>query len=275
MNPADATVDSAMKHILCATVCCSANTLVDVADDDAGCRKGKRECTYPGTAASTPKPSRSGSKMKGSPDGSSPSGSEMDPDETMPLSAIPDDEDEDAAGEDDPQATTPESRKQSAASASSLVDKSTSPSTEASATAMRPSRPQPARTTSRQSIKSEFSQSGRWASLPKDVKYYLKYHRENMSHHHYAFKYDGSNFLRTTFVEIALNDSSAALLYAIVAFAAYHHSIARDDDKISNFLTFYNKSIAYLQQSLKNKRHNVATLLTILTLATVEVRPCA
>ncbi|KAF2163946.1 hypothetical protein M409DRAFT_68192 [Zasmidium cellare ATCC 36951] len=233
------------------------------------CRKGKRECTYPGTTASTPKPSRSTSKSKGSPDGSSLSESDIEPDSALPLSAIPDDEDEDAAGEDDPQATTPESRKPSESS-SSLIDKSTSPSTEASATAMRSTRPQPARTSSKQSIKAEYSQSGRWASLPKDVKYYLKYHRENMSHHHYAFKYDGSDFLRTTFVEIALNDSSAALLYAIVAFAAYHHSIARDDDKISSFLTFYNKSIAYLQQSLKNKRHNVATLLTILTLATVE-----
>lgn len=274
MNPTDGTVDSATKHTLFATVCYDETLLVDVADVRVGCRKGKRECTYPGTTASTPKPSRSTSKSKGSPDGSSLSESDIEPDSALPLSAIPDDEDEDAAGEDDPQATTPESRKPSESSLS-LIDKSTSPSTEASATAMRSARPQPVRTSSKQSIKAEYSQSGRWASLPKDVKYYLKYHRENMSHHHYAFKYDGSDFLRTTFVEIALNDSSAALLYAIVAFAAYHHSIARDDSKISSFLTFYNKSIAYLQQSLKNKRHNVATLLTILTLATVEVRPRA
>lgn len=94
-----------------------------------------------------------------------------------------------------------------------------------------------------------------------------------MSHHHYAFKYDGGDFLNTTFLEIAMNDSSAALLYSIVAFAAYHHSIARNDDKISMFLSYYNKAIAYLQRSLKNKRHNVATLLTILQLATIEV-PC-
>lgn len=68
-----------------------------------------------------------------------------------------------------------------------------------------------------------------------------------------------------------MNDSSAALLYSVVAFAAYHHSIARNDDKISMFLSYYNKAIAFLQQSLKNKRHNVATLLTILQLATIEV----
>jgi hypothetical protein len=91
-----------------------------------------------------------------------------------------------------------------------------------------------------------------------------------LTHHHYAFKYDGGDFLKTTFLEIALNDGSAALLYAIVAFAAYHHSISRHNKRISEFLFYYNKSIACLQQSLKSKRHNVATLLTILQLATIE-----
>lgn len=92
-----------------------------------------------------------------------------------------------------------------------------------------------------------------------------------MSHHHYAFKYDDGDFLRTTFLEVALNDGSAALLYAIVAFAAYHHSVERNDGNIATFLSYYNKSIAFLQQSLKRQRHNVATLLTILQLATIEV----
>lgn len=108
--------------------------------------------------------------------------------------------------------------------------------------------------------------------MQKDVKFYLKYHRDSLTHHHYAFKYDGGDFLKTTFLEIALNDSSAALLYAVVAFAAYHHSIARNSKRISEFLFYYNKSIACLQQSLKSRRHNVATLLTILQLATIEVR---
>lgn len=124
---------------------------------------------------------------------------------------------------------------------------------------------------SRPGGKLELSRSARWSSLPKDVKYYLKYHRDSLTHHHYGFKYDGGDFLKTTFLEIALNDSSAALLYAIVAFAAYHHTISRDNRRISEFLFYYNKSIACLQQSLKNKRHNVATLLTILQLATIEV----
>lgn len=92
-----------------------------------------------------------------------------------------------------------------------------------------------------------------------------------MSHHHYAFKYDSGDFLKTTFLEIALNDQSQALLYAIVAFAAYHHTLAREDSKISHFLTYYNRSIMLLQQSLKSKKPGVTTLLTILQLATIEV----
>lgn len=120
-------------------------------------------------------------------------------------------------------------------------------------------------------MNSDLSQHSRWHSLPKDVAFYLQYHQENMSPHHYAFKYDAGDFLKTTFLEIAMNDSSAALLYAIVAFSAYHYSISHDDENISGFLSYYNKSIAYLQQSLKSRRHSVATLLTILQLATVEV----
>lgn len=94
-----------------------------------------------------------------------------------------------------------------------------------------------------------------------------------MSHHHYAFKYDGGDFLKTTYLEIAMNDGSAALLYAIVAFAAYHHAVARGSSDISGFLSYYNKSIAFLQQSLKKQLHSVATLLTILQLATIEASP--
>jgi len=105
------------------------------------------------------------------------------------------------------------------------------------------------------------------------VKVYLKYHRDRLSHHHYMFKYDGGDFLKTTFLEIAINDDSEALLYAVVAFAAYHHCVSPEgrSTRISTFLGYYNKSITLLQQSLTKKRHNITTLLTILQLATIEV----
>ncbi|EME38245.1 hypothetical protein DOTSEDRAFT_161080 [Dothistroma septosporum NZE10] len=228
------------------------------------CRKGKRECTYPGSAASSTGPPRSGNRSNNSPGGSTSTDSDEDSDEKIPLSAIPDEDEDDV--DDEPQSAALKARKPTPPTGQTP---SISPSTEAT-TRPASSRPQAARTTSKQSLGPEISQSARWSSLPKDVKYYIKYHREHMSHHHYAFKYDGGDFLSTTFLEIAMNDGSAALLYSIVAFSAYHHSIARNDDKISMFLSYYNKAIAYLQQSLKNKRHNVATLLTILQLATIE-----
>ena len=114
-------------------------------------------------------------------------------------------------------------------------------------------------------------QNSRWAGLPREIKAYLRYHRESLSHHHYGFKYDAGDFLKSTFLEIAMNDDSSALLYGVVAFAAYHHAVHNKEPAISRFLTFYNTSINLLQQSLKKKRHNVATLLTILQLATIEV----
>jgi hypothetical protein len=190
--------------------------------------------------------------------------------EGEPLSAIPDDEDEEGA-DDEPQSATSDNRKPFE-SPSTRPESTNSPPTEPSSTpaTIRTGKQHPTRPTSKSISKPELSSSRRWASLPKDVKFYLKYHRDTLTHHHYAFKYDGGDFLKTTFLEIAMNDASSALLYAVVAFAAYHHAVANDDNRISTFLNYYNKSIIYLQQSLKSKRHNVATLLTILQLATIE-----
>ena len=234
---------------------------------DQGCRKGKRECTYPGSSSST-KAARRESKSKGASvdSGSSPSGDEDD-DEDKLLSAIPDEEEDLGPDDNDPTSATTDSRNLSGSSALQNV-KDTSPSTESS---MRPSRPQAIRTSSKHSVKPSISQNARWSTLPKDVKFHLKYHRDKLSRHHYGFKYDGGDFLKTTFLEIAMNDQSQALLYAIVAFACYHHTIEREDAKISTFLSYYNKSIVLLQQSLKSRKPSITTLLTILQLATIEV----
>ncbi|KAG9946881.1 hypothetical protein KCU98_g18318, partial [Aureobasidium melanogenum] len=82
-------------------------------------------------------------------------------------------------------------------------------------------------------------------------------------------KYDSGDFLKTTFLEIALGYEP--LLYAITAFSAYHHTLAKPGGKLSSFLGYYNKSVSLLRQSLeRSPRHTVATLLTILQLATFE-----
>lgn len=252
-----------MRHIRPVRVGCSS-----IASQEArlitgtGCRKGKRECAYPGTSSSTPNPGKS--RSKDSPGGSSLSESDLDRDDDEPLSALPEDEgNEFADGKTQPLTTTAHKR--------SMPASFPSPTETESASSFTRGRSHSGEAFSRAGHRSELSRSPRWGPLPKDVKYYLKYHRDSVTHHHYGFKLDGGDFLKTTFLEIALNDSSAALLYAIVAFAAYHHSISRDNKRISEFLFYYNKSISCLQQSLKSKRHNVATLLTILQLATIEV----
>ena len=80
--------------------------------------------------------------------------------------------------------------------------------------------------------------------------------------------------MKTTCLEIALNDHSHALLYAIVAFSCYHYVMMQEDETTSleTFLKYYNQSIMLLQASLKRKKPTITTFLTILQLATIEVR---
>ena len=237
----------------------------------SGCRKGKRECTYPGTpsSATSTKSSRGHPRPKESlhDSGSSLSDDEEDSDEKSVLPPIPDDEEE-----SEPQSGTSGHRN---SSVKAFVGQNEGLPRTADGTpgAQRCStRPQAVRTSSKHSVKPSISQSSRWATLPRDIKAYLKYHRDSLSHHHYAFKYDTGDFLKTTFLEIAMNDDSQALLYAVVAFAAYHHAVSQGNERVSTFLSYFNKAITMLQHSLSKRRHSVTTLLTILQLATIEVR---
>ncbi|CAK1361504.1 unnamed protein product [Cercospora beticola] len=86
----------------------------------------------------------------------------------------------------------------------------------------------------------ETASTTHWNSLTDEAKYYLKFHQQHITHHYYAFNHDREGFLKTAFMEIAINDQSAALLHAILAFAAYHHTIGQNDSDISTFLSYYN-----------------------------------
>ncbi|KAK5111695.1 hypothetical protein LTR62_004801 [Meristemomyces frigidus] len=233
------------------------------------CRKGKRECAWPGSSsptASGSKSSRTSGKAEDD-DASSTSDGDEDGDSKSPLEAIADDENEDALDDSEPQSGASEQRKAS----DGISNKLRSPVSERSTGKAKDAvRPKVARNLSRHGSKQSISQNSRWASLPRDIRAYLQYHSKSLSHHHYGFKYDSGDFLKTTFLEIAMNDESSALLYGVVAFAAYHHAVTNQETAISRFLSYYNKSINLLQLSLQKKRHNVATLLTILQLATIE-----
>lgn len=82
---------------------------------------------------------------------------------------------------------------------------------------------------------------------------------------------DSDDFFRVILPSIALRHE--ALLYAIVGFAAYHHTLKNPHGQINEFLQYYNRSVTLLLGFLKKKeKHNIGTLLTILQLAAIEVR---
>lgn len=106
--------------------------------------------------------------------------------------------------------------------------------------------------------------------LPEDLQYYLHWFYENITCQHYSLKHDPGNFLKTVFLEQALENE--ALLNGIVGFTAFQHALRNPDSKML-FLQYYNKAVSLLLRSLKkgNHRHSIGTLLTILQLATIEV----
>ena len=230
-----------------------------------GCRKGKRECIYPDPDSN-----------KSTRDSSKPRLSTTDEIE----GSSDDDYDEDADAERLPRIPDDEDVIEGDVSAASILGPrafnehdSMSPSVKAMSPTDVPSgRPSmSSRTASRQTIKRLHLPSTRWSHLPKDIRFYFKYHRDHISHHHYAIKYDRGDFLKTTFLDIALGYEP--LLFAVTAFSAYFHALSSPDGKINNFLYYYSKSVNLLRQSLsKSPKHSVATLLTILQLASFEVR---
>lgn len=114
--------------------------------------------------------------------------------------------------------------------------------------------------------------SGRPAPiLAKDVQFYLDYFRNHMSHHHYSLKRDAGNFLKTDFLQQTMKYEP--LRYAVVGYAAYFHTLSQPGGHINTFLQYYNESVSRLRLSItKNKKQGLATFLTILQLAAIEVR---
>lgn len=109
-----------------------------------------------------------------------------------------------------------------------------------------------------------------WSHLPDDLQYYLQYHRNHLTYHHYFFKHHSDHFLHIILFDQAL--SYEPLLFAVVGFAAYQMALRRPNGKIEDFLGYYNQSVTLLRKSLAGgQEHSQRTLLTILQLATFEV----
>ncbi|KAK3323435.1 hypothetical protein B0T19DRAFT_358636 [Cercophora scortea] len=246
------------------------------------CRKGKRECVYPEPTA---------------PKGSGSVGSTGPSQQTSPSSSHEDDEDDDDFGqdanldpimdededEDEPQSATTQlsmprfpPRRSSTASSYGAQRRATDRRQDSET----PSLDGGNKSSSSPPISGATS-SGRmpglpgavarsdWSKLSHEIQFYLNYFYENMTHYHYCMVSDSDNFFRTALIGAALHDE--ALLYAVVGFAAYHHSLRNPNGRIKEFLQYYNSSVTLLLAFLKRKETPTATtLLTILQLATIE-----
>ncbi|KAI9655471.1 MAG: hypothetical protein M1831_004888 [Alyxoria varia] len=109
------------------------------------------------------------------------------------------------------------------------------------------------------------------SKLDDDVRFYLEYYCHHLSYYHYGFNFDGSNFLTAYLPTHALQFEP--LLYAVVAYAAYHHTVADPDGTLKDFLPYYSKSLGLLRNYLADHAQSESTvsiLLTILQLAILE-----
>ena len=251
------------------------------------CRKGNRECTYPS-------PSQTGSRPGGKSKGSRPQSYESDSscqveqDEVHVLEPIADgDEGDEGSVESESHPSTPSvasrprarvpkrqnnppSRGRKSKAALEAKEDSSSPSTESSKFEC-------------VSAHSAGASHGHFTpeplgfrgnnQLPEDLRFYLTFCQESINYHHFFQKQGSESFFSRGIVNIALQYEP--LLYAVVGFAAYHHSMTATG-KLSTFLKYYNKALSLLRKSLgSGEKHCEATLITVLLLATFEVRPSA
>jgi hypothetical protein len=146
------------------------------------------------------------------------------------------------------------------------LDRSPSPSAETSLkTPSISSRPPMHRKSSHPTPKSAVKPAQR-----QDIQFYLDYFKNHMSAHHYSLKHDTSKFFKTDYLDHAMR--YPPLLFAIVGYAAYFHTLTQPNARMQTFLKYYDESISRLRENMmKTKKQGLSTLLTILQLAAIEV----
>jgi hypothetical protein len=256
----------------------------------SGCRKGNRDCEFP-----KPPSSKGNSRSKAARNRSS-SREELDStdgdeeeEDTTVLETIKDEpEQDDEDDEDDsmnskqrpkPFLESPRNKsihnvtrklkyRQHVEATSAAKQKARSPSSDSSPTSTISGIQTPASSVPPSARETPSFQS-RWANLKKDEQKYLEFHQEHITHYHYILHHDPNNFVHTDLVDLAL--TYKPLLYAVVGFAAYYHTLRQPDGKLSQCLDYYSRSLSLLLQSLQaGEQRTEATLLTMLQLATFE-----
>lgn len=105
-----------------------------------------------------------------------------------------------------------------------------------------------------------------------ELRFYLNYFYDNITDYHYGAVNNADNFIRSILPQLVIQNE--ALLFAVVAFSAYYHSMRNPKGRFNEFLQYYNRSITLLLACLtKKEKYSIGTLLTILQLATIEVNP--
>ena len=152
----------------------------------------------------------------------------------------------------------------------SILDQSTSPSTEASSIVPPSTRPPLSRKGSIQATAtSPVTKTS--SALSRDLQFYLNYFQKHITIHHYSLKCDYHNFLKGELLARAMKFEP--LKYALAGYAAYFYTLSKPDGRVSTFLQYYNESVSRLRIAiLKNKKQGLAIFLTILQLASIEVR---
>ena len=249
---------------------CTATTDL-VANQTIGCRKGKRDCQYPeppppkGSTKSEPKDSSSAAtSQQASPNSSHGEDDDYEVDHDGKLDPIMDED------EDEPESAT------STTSASYFSFRRESTTSSYGFQRAGPDHRQGSETPSFDGAKSSTPPKSAapsrpdWTFLPHELQFYLGYFYDSLTHCHYGFANDADDFFRTTLIGLALRNEP--LLFAVVGFSAYHHSLRNPTGRINEFLQYYNRSVSLLLTCLKNKeKSSVETLITILQLATIEV----
>lgn len=251
----------------------------DDTNSNLGCRKGSRDCVYPDLPTTSTK-SGQNSKPRDQTTPTSSNDDEIDEDrdeegDTKLATIVDENEKEDNAGN----ITTP-STSSGARNASSSRTRATSDGFSAE------DRVSPANSTITTSsmntlgmhasemlspLRDDVAAILNSSHLPWELQYYLSYFSTHITYYHYGLTSDSDEFFTNTLLSLSFRNE--ALLNAVAAFAAYHSTVQNVDGQLSTFLKFYNRSVKLLLSSLKRRdSYNVSTLLTILQLATIEVR---
>ncbi|KAJ2988895.1 hypothetical protein NUW58_g3740 [Xylaria curta] len=249
------------------------------------CRKGKRDCVYPdppaakgSASSSTPKDAALAASQEASPESSI---DDVDDLEREPrLESIPDEEEPIEHSPQQSQSAKALHRQNSVSALNITRMRNRHNSETPSIEGTKSSSPSVSTGTSGSftttiqtpdAALQASTASPEWSHLHKDLQYYLGYFRENITHFSYGVPNDPEDFFKSTLPSLAVREGNDTLLYAIVGYSAYHCTLRRPNGKIEDFLGYYNKSVTMLLSSLKRgDNQNLATLLTILQLATIE-----